>query len=85
MNKILDRLSALERNQEQLIRVRINNSVKVDHSDFESMYHYQFSCQECGEMFGQDYFLNADQFGCKIEEVCETIGCTNEAVMGVLK
>ena len=85
MNKILDRLSALESNQEQLIRIRINNSTTVDHSDFESMYHYQFSCQSCGEEFGQDYFLNADQFGCKIKEVCETIGCTNEAVMGVLK
>lgn len=85
MDDIYDRLKALESNQEKLIRVRINNSIKVDHSDFENMYLYEFDCHECSETFEEVYYLNNDELGCRIIEICPTVGCTNEHVKGVVK
>lgn len=85
MNDIYDRIKALEKNQEQLIRVRINNSIRVDHTDFESMYLYKFDCHDCHETFKQVYYLNNDDLACNIYESCPTVGCSNGKVKGVLK
>lgn len=75
----------MEHNQEILMRVRINNS-KND-VGFKNMIHYHFDCQSCGEEFGHDYFMNNSIEGAtyRVEEVCPTIGCTNEHVRGVMK